>query len=468
MKYARKKSYAIVLFLAALLLGAGAGAGAQELILDKNTEWSGALDFKTDVVVKEGVTLTVKPGAKAVFGPGARLVVLGNLSAEGSPEENVYLGPGAEGEKKDQKWGGLVFGGVASSRVSRARIVGAEKIEASASSVTFSDSVIEKGVNGFIFVTGGRSLIEKCRISDMAESGITVTLNSLVEVYNSQIERCKKNGVSNNQHGAIRVGTSTVTDCETGISVTGDLSSVTDNTIRKCKQGIAVSQGNEGTKIFGNSVSEAEIGIYCFRFASPEVIANTVTKSETGIKCFQTSNPIIAHNKLEGNKTAISCIQMCRPIIDKNLIEKNGVGVYLHLSSYAIMISNNFDKNRLHVELDNMSADWERRAAKKPTRSAQALNENLVQKGRAVPEKVEEDISYMGEVEAKGNWWGEATTAEMKKKGAEADISTLKDYFDVPKRTYEGWEGEFVQDKIDFSGYLSAPVPEAGPKGFKQ
>ncbi|TAL16460.1 right-handed parallel beta-helix repeat-containing protein [bacterium] len=466
MKYAQKTSFAIALCLA--ILFSVTSRAEEQLILEKNTEWSGALDFKTEVVVKEGVTLTVRPGTKAAFGPGARLIVLGSLSVEGSPGGSVYLGPGAEGEKKDQKWGGIVFGGVTSARVSRARIVGAEKIEVSNSSVTFSDSVVEKGVNGFFFVTGGRSLIEKCRISDMSESGVTVTLNSLVEIYGSSIERCKKTGVSNNQHGAIRVGGCTVTDCETGISVTGDQSVVSDNTVKKCVEGIAVSQGNEGTKIHGNTVSEVETGIYCFRFASPEVIANTITKAKTGIKCFQTSNPVIAQNRLEDNKTAIACLQMCRPVIEKNQIEKNGVGVYLHLSSYAIMNSNNFDKNRLHVELDNMSADWERRAAKKPTRSAQALNEQLVQKGRAMPEKVEEDISYMGAVEATGNWWGEATTAEMKKKGAEADISTLKDYYDVQKRTYEGWEGEYVQDKIDYSGYLSAPVADAGPKGLKQ
>ena len=61
-----------------------------------------------------------------------------------------------------------------------------------------------------------------------------------------------------------------------------------------------------------------------------------------------------------------------------------------------------------------------------------------------------------------GNWWGEKITGEMEEKGAGADISAFLDYFDKPKDTYQGFEGEYLQDKIIYSGWLKGPVADAG------
>jgi hypothetical protein len=50
----------------------------------------------------------------------------------------------------------------------------------------------------------------------------------------------------------------------------------------------------------------------------------------------------------------------------------------------------------------------------------------------------------------------------MAAKGPAANISTLLDGYDVPVRTYEGYEGEYEQDRIGYAPWAPAPVAGAG------
>ncbi|TLN21568.1 right-handed parallel beta-helix repeat-containing protein, partial [bacterium] len=368
-----------------------------------------------------------------------------------------------------QPWGGIIFiDSHKGSFISFAKILGADHLGMANSKVEVEDSAIDKTAKGVHVATASALAISGTRISRAGENAMNIATGGIVAMVGCTIERAAKIGIDVQQKSALRAINSTISECETGIAIIGDDSIIESCQVKKCKGGIIVNQGGPRTVLALNKISETQIGIYCMRFASPRIYANTVTRSEIGLRCFQRSDPEVENNIFEENKTAILCVQMCNPGIVKNRISKNEVGIHLTLSSYAKVEANNIEGNKIDLELEDMSADWERRASQKPVRSEQARNEGMTERGRATPQHIEDSFKEDGAtVNARGNWWGEATTAEMNKKGLDADISTIKDFFDLPKRTYEGWGGEYIQDKVDYSGFLAAPVVGADVNGYR-
>jgi hypothetical protein len=55
-------------------------------------------------------------------------------------------------------------------------------------------------------------------------------------------------------------------------------------------------------------------------------------------------------------------------------------------------------------------------------------------------------------LDATGNYWGEEATDQMETSGPDANIAAIEDYYD-----------DFTLGKVDYSGWLSDPVPGAGP-----
>lgn len=113
-----------------------------EGVISGDAVWSGDVTVYSDVLVPEGVTLTILPGTDVVFAysdsskiepmflsMGTELLVRGRLVVAGEEERPVTFRPAPESvdlkapEKGD--WGGLIFDGPAASasRVSNARIV---------------------------------------------------------------------------------------------------------------------------------------------------------------------------------------------------------------------------------------------------------------------------------------------------------------------------------------------------------
>ena len=63
--------------------------------LEKNEVWAGVIQITGDVVVPEGVTLTIKPGAIIGFDPlvgNHQLIVYGSFYAEGNTEGMIVFG----------------------------------------------------------------------------------------------------------------------------------------------------------------------------------------------------------------------------------------------------------------------------------------------------------------------------------------------------------------------------------------
>ncbi len=61
-----------------------------------------------------------------------------------------------------------------------------------------------------------------------------------------------------------------------------------------------------------------------------------------------------------------------------------------------------------------------------------------------------------GTVAARGNWWGEAGTAELEKIGRKGNPAFIDDGRDRPTFIEEG--DEYPLDQVDFGDWLQKPV----------
>lgn len=427
----------------------------------KDTEiiWSGKIELTTIFEVQEGSVLKIMPGTEVSAAANSGVSVRGGLTALGTAEAPIRFRPA---EAKGT-WQGLSFEHAkARSDISYMEIKGAG-IAVAESMVTLRDTAISGAEKGIVSTNGGDLTAERLKIVDCATNGILIFVGSRAVVTDARVERIKGAGIEIGQRGEARISGCQLSECKVGLVFSGDSSVAEKNTIQKCDTGILAIQAGASSAIRGNTVTECTTGIYCRQFSTPLVTENIVRKCKDGIACFQSSSPMILKNLIEKNDAAISAIQICNPVIEKNLITGNKIGIYLTLSSYPVIKSNNFDQNTLSIELDNQSADWEKRVSLKTPRGLAARNKALVEKGRAVPEEFGRPEFITDEIDATGNWWGAAATKEMDEKGESANIQSIKDFFDVPYRKYEGYEGEYRQDKVRYAKWLKEQVADAGP-----
>jgi len=101
-------------------------------VIKKDTTWSGEVVVESDVLVPEGVTLTIAPGSDVLFVPSestkiepmflsmqTELLVRGALMAKGMKENPITFGaaPADVSGKKPERgdWGGIIFDGPSAS-----------------------------------------------------------------------------------------------------------------------------------------------------------------------------------------------------------------------------------------------------------------------------------------------------------------------------------------------------------------
>lgn len=453
---------------AALLAAAVSGAAADPptAVTDPikgDGVWEGRLLVERMIPVEAGATLVVRPGTEVLFSTGGGLTVHGVLRAEGTAEKPVSFLPAADGQGP---WEGIVLAGgtgpsnLAFCRIRRAKVVGIAAGEHRVASCEISGGVVGISAAG----DQSRPVIVGNRISDQSEAGILATANAAPVVTDNVVERCGDRGIGANQGAAPQIRGNRVSGCASGIEVSQTAPRISGNTVSGCQRGIALSSISGGEPVRGNRLERNEVGILCQQFSDPEISGNTIAGSKDGIVCFMGASPLIRNNDIVDNERGIFCNQLSNPEITANTIAGNRRGVVLHLSSYALVSGNNISGGEVLFELMNMSSDWERRAGQKPQRGLRQRNLNLVQRGRAMPEPglAEGLDAGEGSVQASGNWWGEATTREMEEKGPSANIAALIDFHDVPTRTYEGFEGEFVQDRIVYAPWAKQRLPGTG------
>ena len=432
---------------------------ADPLTLKGNEVWSGKVLAKGSIIVPPNVTLTLQAGTEILFPANASLNVQGRLLARGTAKNPIVFhsiaGP------KAGAWQGIILeqGTKEGSELLHVRIEGASQcVTLTGAKVRIADSILRYSGKGIITGVGAYLLVERTAISDMTEGGINASVGSQGKISACQIRRTAEFGIQVDKKSAFSIRDNQVANSKIGIFISGDTPPVEGNRIDHCEAGIVILQTSPASLVRGNKITECKSGIACHQFSSPLLEKNDIEGCELGIDCFQASSPTIRQNLFIGNKRAISGVQMCNPAVTRNDFNNNQTAIYLHLSSYAQIHENNFEGNRLHIELDNMSSDWEVRAEKKPTRSREKQSELLAMKERANPVDFHVEAGKEGYVNAKDNFWGKVTTTEMGSKGGSANISTLQDGYDVPTRTYDGWPGEYKQDRIRYDNWKKQRV----------
>lgn len=136
-----------------------------ELVLTRDTTWTGKIELKDVVVVPRGVTLTIEPGTEieATENRDSRIVVLGRLNSAGTSKRPIEVRPPPE---EGKSWGGIVFSEGADGLVEHTRFTNARPgIVCAGSAPTirnnlFSMSKTYKGSNCVLCVNGSRARIE--------------------------------------------------------------------------------------------------------------------------------------------------------------------------------------------------------------------------------------------------------------------------------------------------------------------
>jgi len=431
--------------------------------IETNETWSGTVVLTEAVNVAEKAVLTINPGTEVRFGSSASLAVQGRMLAKGTEKQPIRFLP--ESGTAAGSWQGLsFFGARGGSELEHVSIEGAvHALEVNSSKVSITASTLQSGVKGIYMGAEALVKIDDVTVSKMSEAGIEASTHSQGIISNCRIEEVGGPAILAGKQTGFVIRNNQISKAKVGILTSGDSPPIEDNVIKGCEIGIAITQASPKVGIRGNRISGAKKGISCQQFASPTIERNTIEDCDEGIDCFQGSSPIVVQNRFAGNRRAISGIQMCNPEVTRNDFIDNDTAAYLHLSSYAIFRENNFERNAMHIALDNMSYDWELRANKKPTRNRQMQNDFLVKQGRAMPQAMRVEVNSEGFVNARGNYWGEKTTQEMASKGTDAQITTIMDGYDVPILTYDGWPGEYKKDRVNYADWQAVRISGTGP-----
>jgi len=456
-----------------LLLLMTAVAGADDAVvrvtgvIAGNMVWEGRVLVEGEVTLSDNATLTIRPGTSVSFRKGTGLVIGGALIAKGNREAPIRF-VSAEKAPERGDWAGIQLRGAGESTLlERCRIDhAATAIVVLAGAPTIRECEITTGGMGMGIERNASPVLSGNRITEMTEGGIVCMGGATPTIERNTLAGCGAAGIFAANNSAPVVRGNTVERCGKGIMINGTIPPVEGNILRKNGDGLHVVQSGQEQVIRGNRFEGNEVGLRCENFSTPLVEGNEFTGNGDAIFCFQASSPMIRRNSIAENRRGIACSRISSPRIVANEIRDNGKGIHLTLSSYAVVNGNNFEGNGVHIELDDMSADWEHRVRKKPERGAQAQLATRVSRGRASPEELAANTgdraALMDAVDATGNWWGKEDTEEMERKGPRANIRRLIDGYDVPVRTYEGYPGEYAQDRIRYDGWEKSRIPDAG------
>ncbi len=458
-----KFSFAVAGFIAVALISCSASADltVNQPVISKDAVWSGKVSVLQSVKVAKKVTLTVMPGAVVKFRDNAGLIVAGVLKAAGKKSSPVTF----TSEDKSPApgcWPGINFSESGKgAALKRCVISYAAAVSIASCSPAIRNCVITGGAQGIALARKAKSVISGNTIRDITGNGINCQMGAFPAITGNTIDKCKQCGIVSSQNSEPLIKNNTITGCDTGLSVQG-AQLIDGNVFKGDRCGLFASTAGNTLTIRGNHFIDNETGAVCQQYTSPLFERNELTGNKEGLVCFRASSPTVRNNDFYKNKKAILCIQISHPDITANNIHGNDKGIYLHLSSYALINGNNIWNNKIQVELGNMSSDWERRVKKKPTRGRQAQNINLASRAKAVLQNVADGAKIMGSVDATGNWWGPDVTQEMDRVGPQANIKSFTDGYDRPTRTYKGYSGIYLEDRIKYDGWKKTKIKNAG------
>lgn len=419
-----------VLAAAAALWQAPVRAAPNRVEIATDTVWRGVVAVEGEVRVLKGATLLVQPGttirfstAKSEAGePQARLLVAGTLIAQGTADEPILFTSAGESARPGD-WGGIVLDRAVArmNRLSHARVEGGIVGVAGSNSVlVIENTVLRNNVTG---VYASQELIGTIMHSTISDNEVGMHYHQSSKL---QIEDCR---ITGNRVGGIA--------CILNSSPTIRLSLIADN----------------GPK-----------GIVCIQGSSPRIEGNTIRGHERGIFIELQARPVIYRNAITDNETGIWGEKMVFPTVQGNEIARNGTGIYCNYSAYMQIHGNNIRENTSFgvVVGDNMSILVDKLI---PYRHMGEFYADKPPEAVILPQQTRKFVSFPpgeeGIVDARGNWWGAAATAEMAKLGDDGNISVLEDFRDKPDSFFEG--NSYRRDRVAFAPWEEEPLAETGP-----
>ncbi|PNU20542.1 hypothetical protein C2E25_06605 [Geothermobacter hydrogeniphilus] len=371
------------------------------MTLDGETRWQGAMTIREPVRVASGATLRIEPGARITFAGGG-LTVSGRLIAR-------------QCELSGKNWSGIVLKGV-----------------------------------------GADTLLADCRISGAA-TGV------LVESGEPRLEGLTLEG---NRIGIElrRKSAATVTGCllrdnsRVGLFVKdGTTAAVVNNRFEKNGRFGAYLYKAQPRRFTGNVFTGNPTGLMVSHYGSnPRLVENSLTGNGTAVLVDRAARPVLRRNDIRDNEIGVRCYRRSDPLLEKNRISGNRTGVSIAYSSYPRLRGNDLSGNGTALFLEYQSAQWEREkgaAAREQEVSRSAFGGRPRQE---VGEAERRPRKLDGTIDARGNWWGDAATAELGRIGDDGNPSFIDDGRDRPN--FEEGGRNWPLDRVRFAPWLHEAV----------
>ena len=225
----RKRIFLLVFMLSAFGIALGATAETPVIgFIAQDTTWTQANSpYVTlgNIIVKEGVTLTIEPGVTVQFDFGHSLTIEGRLLARGTDKQRIKLTP--KGDKKPGAWGGIVFenSSIDAKFDDAGNYVSGTILQYC--TVEFAKTAVK--------ANSASPFIDHCVISNNASGGISISKGDIVIIRDSTVadnEDCGISvGYSKNVTLTGNILTGNRADFGGGINVTGGTATISNNTL---------------------------------------------------------------------------------------------------------------------------------------------------------------------------------------------------------------------------------------------
>lgn len=273
-------------------------------------EISGSRSFAGEIVVPQGETWKVLPGAALRF-RGGKWVVRGKLLIEGTASRPVRV-------VGDDAFEGIDLRGEKGS--------------------SFSDVILSGGTRG-VQLTNAEAVFRNVRW-ERNGIGLDVGQYAKAAVDNCAFESPSRVGILVKRGGAAVIASCRFTGAgKAGISVYG----AKDVTVRECR------------------FESNAVGLQAVMFGAVVTVRGCIFRgNETGILAERMAQPKVEGCDVAGNRVGLLFSRRAEGTVSGSRIAENGDGVVVELSSYPVFRGNRFRANReAAVRLRHQSSQWE-------------------------------------------------------------------------------------------------------------
>jgi hypothetical protein len=221
-----------------------------------------------ELTVAAGCTLAIPCGVTVMFDGYIPFSVRGSLIASAAEGEEEILFTIGDGLSEEAEWKGIEIAGFDPGRI-----------------LQLEGCRITRAFRGVYCLAGDLSLtVSRCAIEDCGYAGL-LTGSAEVEVTDT-IVRNAEVGILSEYGGALRITGCSIDSCHTsGLELNDSQGEVKDCRFTGCDYGIVCQFWSE-LAVSHNSFSNCRIGIYSYKYSTPEVEWNVFENlEETGIMC---------------------------------------------------------------------------------------------------------------------------------------------------------------------------------------